>query len=208
MLLEFACGSLPAAESLMISTHTSLNNKAREEFLFLEDIGGTLMETLEPAMLSDKCLHKVLDAIDNIAPEEKYLTESQCKNALPPALARIVDCATLSDLKWSPLVKGVDVIDLHLDGSSAKLRLMRCAPGYITPKHSHDEFEMTLVLDGAYSDELGQYARGDLSIVEEDEGEHQPKACVEHGCICLTSTFAPLKFTSPWHRLINYFMKF
>ena len=206
MLFEFACGSLPAAESLMLSVHTSLNETAHNEFSFYQDIGGGLVERLTPSELSEQCLENVLKALDH--PDEEHEDDLSLVGDLPPALARLTNCTTFSDLKWEKLFKGIDVIDLSVEDTSAKVRLMRFEPGFVAPKHSHHEFEMTVILDGAYTDEFGTYKRGDISIVEEHEGIHQPKACPKDGCVCLVSTFAPLKFKNPLHKLLNRFMKF
>ena len=52
------------------------------------------------------------------------------------------------------------------------------------PKHSHGGVEATMVFHGGYSDESGNYNKGDLVILEDNE-EHTPISSEETGCICL-----------------------
>ena len=92
------------------------------------------------------------------------------------------------------LAPGVKQIVLPLDqGSGTKTRLLKLAPGFVTPAHSHKGRELTMVLQGSFSDELGRYGPGD---VEEADGEvnHQPMADTGEPCICLAVTDAPLRF--------------
>ena len=61
------------------------------------------------------------------------------------------------------------------------------------PDHSHHGVEMTMVLQGAFQDEDGYFARGDVEIADADL-HHTPVADIHEDCICLAVTDAPLKF--------------
>jgi putative transcriptional regulator len=62
--------------------------------------------------------------------------------------------------------------------------------------------ELTLVLQGSFSDETGHFARGDLEVADE-ELEHTPVADGGEVCICLAATDAPLRFNSLMPRLFQ-----
>jgi putative transcriptional regulator len=63
------------------------------------------------------------------------------------------------------------------------------------PEHGHGGEELTLVLEGAYSDKLGRFAAGDIADLGDDV-EHQPVVDQDRACICLVATEAPTRFRS------------
>ncbi|HYD98947.1 MAG TPA: ChrR family anti-sigma-E factor, partial [Alphaproteobacteria bacterium] len=89
----------------------------------------------------------------------------------------------------------------------AKARLLRVHAGTAMPQHTHDGEELTLVLCGAFRDETGRYARGDLAVTD-SEIDHQPVAEPGEACICLAVTDAPLRLTGRFMRFLNPFVKF
>ena len=57
------------------------------------------------------------------------------------------------------------------------------------PLHGHTGAELTVVLTGAFTDERGEFRRGDLQEIEKIE--HQPVGDREEGCICLVAAEGP-----------------
>ena len=70
------------------------------------------------------------------------------------------------------------------------------------PDHSHNGLELTLVLQGSFSDATGRFGVGDLEIADEDL-EHTPVADPGDACICLAATDAPLRFRAIVPRLLQ-----
>ena len=64
----------------------------------------------------------------------------------------------------------------------------------MVPQHTHEGSELTLVLEGAFRDKTGRYARGDLALAD-GSIEHRPVAEPGEDCMCLTVTDAPLRLT-------------
>ena len=60
------------------------------------------------------------------------------------------------------------------------------------------------MLAGSYTDELGQFARGDMAETD-DEIVHEPVSDPGEDCICLIATEGPLKFESVIARLFQRF---
>lgn len=58
------------------------------------------------------------------------------------------------------------------------------------------------MLQGAFSDETGRYARGDVQAAD-DTLEHTPIADPGPPCICLAATDAPLRFRNFAARLLQ-----
>jgi putative transcriptional regulator len=65
---------------------------------------------------------------------------------------------------------------------------------------------MTMVLQGAFSDDDDRFARGDVEMADEDLN-HTPVAEPGTDCICLAVTDAPLKFNSLIPRLAQPFLR-
>ena len=73
------------------------------------------------------------------------------------------------------------------------------------PQHTHDGVESTIVLKGAFSDETGRYARGDVAIATADH-DHAPVADASEECICFAVIDGPLRLTGPIGRVLNLFV--
>ncbi len=56
--------------------------------------------------------------------------------------------------------------DLVIAATGYRARLIRLKAGRGVPRHTHGGSELTVVLEGSFSDETGHYARGDLAIAD------------------------------------------
>ena len=82
--------------------------------------------------------------------------------------------------EWRPgLVPGLSVLPLHEFGSE-HVALVRWAPGTRFQAHTHWGGEEILVLEGIFSDELGEYPAGSW-IRSPHQSRHQPYS--EPGCL-------------------------
>jgi putative transcriptional regulator len=88
----------------------------------------------------------------------------------------------------------------------ATARLLYIQAGTRVPDHGHRGSEMTLVLQGAFSDADGRYARGDVEVADEAV-EHTPVAEAGEDCICLAAAVGPLKFRGLLPRLAQPFLR-
>jgi putative transcriptional regulator len=98
------------------------------------------------------------------------------------------------NIRWHRLALGVWHYRFSQDGENAgDLRLLKIAPGYRMLEHGHGGTELTLVLEGAFSDSTGEYLPGDIQEVA-DEIEHSPVADRVSGCICLIASEERARF--------------
>lgn len=74
------------------------------------------------------------------------------------------------------------------------------------PSHGHTGSELTMVLRGSYTDELGRFCAGDVADLDPDV-QHQPVADTDEHCICLIATDAPLRFNGLVPRLLQPFFQ-
>jgi putative transcriptional regulator len=212
LLLDYAAGSLNEALSLVVSTHLSMSSSSRDFVKHCESIGGHLLLTAcEPVGVSSKCLESVLAQLDKRSdeyhdeyPENGHRYEFDGMY-IPSPLSTILSSDACNAKDWHKIVKGIESFDL-LRCDTSHAQLLRMAPAITAPAHSHAGLEVTLILDGAFSDETGEYNVGDL-IVEDETTIHAPVSCPRQGCVCLAVTTAPIRLTGWMGRLINPFLR-
>ena len=208
LLMGYAAGILDEAQNLVVASHLTLSSKGRRLVQDCEALGGALIEAeCEPATMSNAALDNVLARLDSGC-EESAACATECKNMpvdfdVPAPLQNTL--AEQQKGKWATLFPGMKAYDLELNCKQSTARFMQARPGLKSPHHHHRGMEITLVLDGAFTDETGAYKRGDL-IVTDDTLEHTPVACKMQGCTCLVVTTAPIRLTGI-ASLLNPFLK-
>ncbi len=70
------------------------------------------------------------------------------------------------------------------------------------PHHGHSGHEVTIVIQGAYRDDLGDFLPGDIADMDH-ETEHQPVAIGDRDCICIIASDAKLEFSGLTPRLLR-----
>jgi len=210
LLLGYATGVLDQAQKLAVDAHISYSDTAKEFIYSCEAIGGALIENhCESIEMKADSLKSVLTRLDNpcdtaSCKDVHPIQHSEIKFALPDAISEVLEPA-IQDFKWGKPYPGFKSYDLDLDCDSSKARFLQANPGVKSPHHSHAGTEITLVLDGAFSDETGDYKTGDL-IVTDETFNHAPIACKMQGCTCFVVTTAPIKLTGI-ASLLNPFLK-
>jgi len=200
LLMGYAAGALPQAFDLVVATHVSLCDDARARLEGYEALGGAVLDDIEQADLAEDSLEQTLAKISGMAPVER---ETPTEGTFPAPLARIVG-GDEDAVAWKSLGMGTKQCVLQSDGD-ATARLLFIPAGQAMPKHSHRGMEMTLVLKGAFRDEDGVFARGDIEIANE-EVDHTPVAEPGEDCICLVATDARLKFSGLLPRMAQPFL--
>ena len=193
LLADFAAGRLDEARAVVIATHAALCGECARAISDFEALGGALLDAASPVALADDALEKIIaraDATANVAQPASDLTRPQ-----EPAFSRYLK-GSLDDVRWKTIVPGVAQHVVMKDKTQGGvLRLLKIAPGVKMMKHSHGGEELTLIVKGAYEDEIGRFSAGDLADL--DGGHtHAPKAIGDEPCICLTVSDAPLRFKS------------
>jgi putative transcriptional regulator len=200
LLMGYATGALPQAFDLVIATHVSLSDDARARLETFEAIGGAVLEEMETAEISDDSLERTLEMIGDMTPCARDVRPS---GTFPGPLRAIVG-GDEEAVQWRSVGRGVKqcVLQSDKDGTA---RLLLIPAGAAMPVHSHYGTEMTLVLKGAFRDEDGRFARGDLEVAD-TQVNHQPIAEPGEDCICLVATDARLKFRGLLPRIAQPFI--
>lgn len=203
LLMAYAAGTLPEAFDLMVATHLSLCDHCRARAESFEAVGGCVLEEqTASAQMDGGSLAATMALISQGVPTPKP-ARPKC-SVLPAPLQDYVG-GDVNAIKWKPIGMGVKQAILPTT-REATARLLFIPAGAAVPDHSHHGTEMTMVLQGAFSDEVDRFARGDVEIADEDL-HHMPTADVSEDCICLAVTDAPLKFTKLMPRLFQPFLR-
>jgi putative transcriptional regulator len=228
LLMDYAAGACAESVALIVASHLTLCPEARQRLSVFEDIGGTLLDDIEPAAMSDDALDALLDRLDaddeaagtrsdaGVRSEDEAHRRIDVTAAVPdrdtapadprvPAPLAVYLPDRLERLAWKPVMRGLDEVTIDVDAASVKL--LRIKGGTAVPRHTHGGTEMTLVLTGGFADERGHFLRGDVAVTDSDVN-HRPVADPGEDCICLTVTDAPLKLTGPLSRFLNPFVRF
>ncbi|NIA68146.1 anti-sigma factor [Pelagibius litoralis] len=215
VLMAYAAGSLPEALSLVVASHATLCPSCRADVEAYEALGGSLIEDIDPAALPEATLSDIFARLDadeaGGASEPWGSTHTPARrdfenSSIPRPLRDYLD-QDLAALAWRPVIRGVEEAEIKLAGAGVRTRLMRIKAGVAMPRHTHAGEEVTLVLEGGYSDAEGHFARGDVQIADPSV-DHQPVADEGEACICLVVSDAPLKLTGPIGRLLNPFISY
>jgi putative transcriptional regulator len=209
-LLAYAAGALTEALALVTASHLAYCPECRRQVAQGEAMGGSMLETLAPAALEVGVRDRVLALLAKPEPRPASpVPQPRVADPLLPApLARYLK-GGLDTIAWHFLAPGVRHFEIlpHDLLRGGNLRMLRIAPGKSLPRHGHTGTELTLVLRGSYSDELGRYGGGDVGETDEDI-VHEPISGREEDCICVIATEGPLKFDSVIARTIQRFTGF
>ncbi|GAB5498564.1 MAG: ChrR family anti-sigma-E factor [Pseudohongiellaceae bacterium] len=206
MLSGFAKGSLSTGLSVAISAHVELCAQCRERTSALET-EATLEWLQDPARdaVGDRDFSHMIDAIvsqaqqaDDVEETESSVQEIHMLEGsvtLPRILAKLAS----EGLVWRKMAGGINQAAVALDDET-QCEFLYMKPGSQVPVHKHKGNEITLVLDGSFSDESGRYEASDF-VSRDSRHQHQPVS--EEGCLCFYVLDNPLVFTSGLARLLN-----
>jgi putative transcriptional regulator len=204
LLTEYSAGSLSLAQAACVSVHIGFCEHCQLMAGQLADVGAVLFEGLSPEPVSQDMLHAVLARLDEEPPLEYQKTAAD-KDATPAILQRLMS-GDFSDLSWKNIGSALRVAYLQTGDRNHEFALYHIKAGGRIPEHTHRGSEMTLVLEGGFSDAEGSYHKGDF-IFRSQNDTHSPTALQSEDCICLAVLDAPLKFTNWKYRLLNPFLK-
>lgn len=177
--------------------------------VWAEEVGGVLLNEIEPVPMIPDSLDHVFDAIHEDQMSGTAIPARKEEDAPGSCLPRSVQAyvgGDLENLPWQRLGNDGYQFLIDTNDQSAQARLLRIKAGRPVPSHGHNGRELTLVLTGAFEDEISRFGVGDLEDVDE-ETVHKPVAGTNEDCICLAVTDAPLRFKEFLPRLLQPMFK-
>lgn len=206
-LMRYASGDLDEAFCIVAAAHLSLCPECRRSVRLADEIGAQLVDASEQAELTGGAFERLMLRIGGngeriVAPRAGAVAGSD----VPLPLQRFVG-PSLEGISWRSVAPGIRKHAVTLPGSrTSTLFLLHIGPGKAMPEHGHGGSEMTLILSGAYRDEFGRFARGDVADLDEHV-EHQPRVEPGEPCICVVATEAPTRFKGLLSRLLQPFVR-
>lgn len=211
-IIAYASGTLDEAFAVLISCHLETCPDCHDRLATANTVGGAVLadmtDTIEPDAGS---FGRLLERI-SISPSDEYVgasykndSKALRKDSTPKALYSYIKC-DIEEVDWRKVGPGIWQKPIQLsENANSSLRLLRIRNGYKVPEHGHNGQEITLILQGAYQDEIGHFGVGDVADLDEDI-EHQPIVVSDEDCICLAATEAPTRFKGIASRLMQPFI--
>jgi putative transcriptional regulator len=194
-LWAHAIGTAPEAMDLVVASHLTVCPRCRAAVRDAEAIAGALAVAEAPVARPPRP-----DAIVPDPPADHPLGAG-----LPRPLLRYAPGGTRT-APWRRLARGIERADLITTPGAAGAFLLRVVPGVAVPRHGHAGEELTLVLTGAYSDEIGRFEAGDVADLD-DATTHRPRAEAGETCVCLIALDGPIRFAGRFARLIQPYFR-
>lgn len=208
LLAGYVAGTLAEPARLLVRSHLDLSPVNRGFVRDLEAAGGAMLEEIAPVRIDnrDAMLAAIFQAPIFQAPADEPISvpHRALTTRLPAPLFDFIG-KDVADLPWKTKLPGLKEYRVaEMDGCSASLLWIRA--GMAMPAHTHHGSELTLVLEGGFTDLHGHYVRGDVAYADDDV-DHRPVADDDEDCICFAVTEGSLRLTGPIGRLFAPFMR-
>jgi len=212
LLSDYVSGSLRLSHALCVSSHLEHCSDCRQQAGRLNQLGAQFFNQQEPqeSSQSDQLKSKVMAFLDSSEASgievtepvrEVRTAEEQGGYRVPNSLRQFVSQG-YDKLDWVQVSPSFKIATLLRDKDGAQIALSRVKPGGKMPHHRHTGDELTMVLEGSFSDENGIYRKGDF-ISRDRRHKHRPVVTKDAECICLMVIDAPIEFTGWVSRLLN-----
>ncbi|MEZ8603251.1 ChrR family anti-sigma-E factor [Vibrio splendidus] len=220
ILKDFVGGTLADSVSLIVSSHVELCEHCQQQVSMLtaqaadsvfesdtsafeSDTSGLQLSDSEmDAFLSDdgefdfNAIAQITadssQAIE-VTPEVQQVTVADTTFTIPRALNSV------ARKDWMNLGK-ISRARLDFDDEAHHTSLLHIDKDGQVPCHTHKGFEITLLLEGSFEDEMGVYNKGDFIWLD---GDHTHQPATKEGCVCLTVSSDALYFTKGVSQLFN-----
>ena len=216
LLAEYALGGLSKPARVLVESHLELAPHGRAWVKELDTVCDVLNDGSTVNGGAVKTSHHVLDQIEPVAFSDPQAALQSALAAIdgvrsdvtgaasPIALERFIGMP-VDQVPWKKVMPGLAEFRLP-DTDGAEVSLLRIDGGKAMPVHTHHGSEITLVLQGGFSDGSGHYGVGDIAYAD-DEVNHRPVADEGEVCICFAVVDAPVRLTGPIGRLMNSFIR-
>ena len=200
-LLDYASGTTSPAETLLLATHLAYCETCRQAVKTARTVGGTLLDTLEPARLPPNMLNRTLAAIDAGVREDE---------PPPPPLSAFL-ARHMAHTDWKRLPNGFRLRRVPAGNGpdhkgAGRAWLFDSPPGLTLLPHRHVGDEWTVILSGVFHDGDRTYRVGDFGLREDGEA-HQPSIGAGERCVSLIMVRESPKYTTTVGRLAAPFIK-
>jgi putative transcriptional regulator len=195
LLAFYAAGQLSPALYALVGAHLGLCPRNRAFVTALETLAATEICRGNPAPIKGRD-----EKLSAIFTGQAVPNRPSADAAIPRALRHYIG-QPFENIRWRNVLPGVREcrIEKKSDETAA---LIWIKAGRRIPAHTHEGTEITLVLQGGFSDQTGHYRRGDIAIADASV-DHQPIADADADCLCFAVTDGRLRMTGPVGKLVE-----
>ncbi|GAA6205617.1 ChrR family anti-sigma-E factor [Thalassotalea sp. SU-HH00458] len=208
LIQAFVDGDLPASLSAGIAMHAEMCPQCQEKIVQLTEHAAEVSFEegfLDKFIVDDssnndidfEAMANLISQSDDIAISEPILDKSIVFNDTTYQLPKVLNNMTIGN---TINIGKLSRARLQLDENEIHTSLLEIKPGGGVPEHTHKGFELTLLLDGSFHDEKGEYTKGDFIMLD---SSHQHHPVSNNGCLCYTVANDALHFTQGINKLLN-----
>ena len=195
LIEAYVTGTLGHGFSIAVASHLSLCPACRKKQAAMAAVGGLALEDqVREAPVPAGLKSKVMADLDAADAQPIFVSRG-------PYPAPVMAALEGRKLRHNGKARGIRQQVIYRDDASTA-RLLYIPPGKAVPDHGHHGLEMTLVLQGSFSDASGHFGVGDVEVADATV-EHTPVAGPSETCICLAVTDAKLRFDSLAARVLQ-----
>jgi putative transcriptional regulator len=205
MLAAFAAGTLDHGQHIAIATHLVSCQQCRRFRRAMEEVGGAVVEGLEPAVMSSGALEKVVSQLSRSNPTTAKVAPVTVPEAEIPGLPTFLRRYSFGGWRWvAPSVHVRPIVLPH--ASDTRVFLLKAGPGTKMLQHAHTGLELTCVLSGAFRQEGAHFGPGDFDFGD-DTIDHWPLVEPGEDCICLVAMQGDLELKGLLGRIVQPFVR-
>ena len=200
MLNEHLAGKLPLSLAVAVSAHIEMCEQCKKAAQELESLQsdklwrGAVDEPVDFGDILQDILAEEPDTEFAYTPKPDVIIHVAKRDYELPVVFSL-----FTQFRWSGFGK-VSRARLVTNENEVRASLLHIEKGGSIPRHQHKGYELTLLLDGSFTDENGTYYKGDFICLEEGV-EHAP--FTENGCLCYVVQNAPVHFVSGVSKVLN-----
>lgn len=212
LIQSFVNGELPASVSAGIAIHADMCPECQQQI-------SQLTEQLSYASFEEVYLDRFIvdesQTVDNVSSVDfeqaiAAITQSNDIDVIRPKVEKSItfkeQVYTLPTVLNNMILGKTANIGklararIQLDENEIHSSLLHIEPGGSVPEHTHNGFELTVLIAGNFSDDEGEYVPGDFIMLDK---KHQHHPVSEKGCLCFTVANDSLHFTQGINKLLN-----
>jgi putative transcriptional regulator len=206
---DYAAGNLSMPMETLVACHLTVCSACRSKADMAERIGGNFFDAVKPAAVSASAgdiLAKAAAMPAHASPVVGNVALSDDLAGIPRPLARLLPTG-LDDLDWRRIAPGIkqhNLSDRHRKYGA--FQLLHLEPGVVLSAHSHNDRELTYLVQGSYKDEIGRFQQGDIADLDDHIESHQPVVDSEIPCIALIATHSPVNYSGVVGKIMQPFV--
>jgi putative transcriptional regulator len=190
-LTDYAAASLPSSQAVCVAAHLHYCAACRLKIRELTALGAELFMQQEPVQVGAadyEQLHQRIATLGS-APAQNS-ADAKAVSLLPRAINKLAN-GNIEQLRWRHIGSTFRFSPLNVGDRQRETSLFFIKAGGKVPQHRHQGDEITVILEGSFSDHEDKYNVGDFIVRTKGE-THQPVASQDQDCLCLSTLDAPL----------------